>query len=136
MVEAEKVSVRIIRSSDGVPYTEYNPPTTSTENGGSPNERYIEVSTNERYRIEVRVRRGFKFFRQPQLCVKYFLDNTPYQGILSRCTPSGSSSGDVRSRFCREHTFDLTDRTVNGELMECALAFGKLESGSCICFLV
>jgi hypothetical protein len=134
MVEAEKVIVRIIRQSDDVPYTEYLPPTTSTENGGSPNERYIEVSTNERYRIEVRIRRGFKFFRQPQLRVKYFLDNTPYHDILSRCTPSGSSSEDVSSRFCREDTFDFIDRTINGELMECALAFGMLESGSCLCF--
>jgi hypothetical protein len=61
MVEAENVSVCVIRYNDGVPYTEYAPPTTSTGHGTSPNERYIEVSTDERYYIEVKLLRGFKF---------------------------------------------------------------------------
>ena len=78
MVEAENVSVCVIRYNDGVPYTEYAPPTTSTGHGTSPNERYIEVSTNERYTIEVKLLRGFQFLVQPKVRVNYTLDNNSY----------------------------------------------------------
>jgi hypothetical protein len=129
MVEAEKVSVRVVRHSDGVPYTEYAPLTTSTEHGGSPNERYIEVSTNERYRIEVKLLRGFKFLGQPKVRVNYILDNSGYFGTLSRNRPSDSSS---TNHSHREHTCSSVRRIINGQKMQCGLTFGQLESGVCM----
>jgi hypothetical protein len=133
MVEAEKVSVRIVRHSDGVTYTEYAPPSTSTEHRGSPNERYIEVSTNERYTIEVKLLRGFKFLEQPKVRINYMLDNNnTYCGTLSRNRPADSSRS---YRWHREDRFAIVGRTINGEAMECGLTFGLLESGLCPCFL-
>ena len=41
-------------------------------------ERYIEVSTNERYTIEVKLLRGFQFLVQPKVRVNYTLDNNSY----------------------------------------------------------
>jgi len=132
MVEAEKVSVRVFRHSDGVPYTEYNPPSTSTGHGESPNERYIEVSTNERYYIEVKLLRGFKFLGYPKVQLKWILDNNPYYSTLSRNRPSDC---DRSYLWHREDAFNCVDRTINGKTMRCGLVFGQLESGLYICFL-
>ena len=132
MVEAENVSVCVIRYNDGVPYTEYAPPTTSTGHGTSPNERYIEVSTDERYYIEVKLLRGFKFLGQPKVRVNYTLDNNSYNGILSRSRPADS---DRSYRWHREDEVDSVNRIINGKVMECGLMFGQLDPGSCICFL-
>jgi hypothetical protein len=126
MVEAEKVSVRIIRHSDNIPYREYNSPNTSAEHGGSPNERYIEVSTNERYRIEVKLLRGFKFLGQPKVRVNYILDNTSYYDTLSRNRPPGPYSKDSSHRGSN---CESVHRTINGQNMQCGLIFGQLESG-------
>lgn len=132
MVEVDKVSVRVVRHSDGVPYHEYAPPSTSPEHGGSPNERYIEVSTNERYRIEVKLLRGFKFLGQPKVRVSYTLDNKTYCRTLSRDRPSDSSS---TGHSHREDALSAVRRVINGQQWRCALKFGQLESGLCICFL-
>lgn len=133
MVEAEKVSVRVIRYHDDVPYPEYAPPNTSPEHGASPNERYIEVSTNERYCVEVKLLRGFKFLGHPKVEVQYTLDNVSYYCTLSRDRPSNSYSKDCRCH--REDTLAAVYRTINRRVMKCGLKFGQLESGWSIFFL-
>jgi hypothetical protein len=86
MVEVDKVSVRVVRHSDGVPYHEYAPPSDSPEHGGSPNGRYIEVSTDERYRVEVKLLPGFKFLGYPRVRARITLDNNTYTRTLSLVT--------------------------------------------------
>jgi len=130
MVEAEKVSVRIVRDTDDVPYTEYAPPNTSTS--GDPNERYIEVSTNERYRIEVKLLRGFKFLGHPKARVTYILDNNAYSSTLSQSKPP-ETSRTVLSH--REHKLFAVIRVINGQKIKCGLTFGQIESGLRIRFL-
>lgn len=129
MVEVDKVSVRVVRHSDGVPCHEYAPPSTSTGHGGSPNERYIEVSTDERYRVEVKLLPGFKFLGHPIVLASITLDNIFYTRTLSRDKPSDSKCKDPAHRHHREAVLSVVNRTIDGRRMRCGVTFGQLESG-------
>jgi hypothetical protein len=129
MVEVDKVSVRVVRHSDGVPYHEYAPPSDSPEHGGSPNGRYIEVSTDERYHVEVKLLPGFKFLGYPRVRARTTLDNNTYTRTLSRDKPSDSKCKDPAHRHHRETVLSIVNRTIDGRRMRCGVTFGQLESG-------
>jgi hypothetical protein len=74
MVESEGVSIRVVRHSDGIPYAEYLPPSTSTMDSERSKERYIEVSNDERYCVEVKLLPEFQFFGHAGVRMKFDMD--------------------------------------------------------------
>lgn len=65
MVVSNNVEAYLARYSDGEPYTEYAVPATARNYTASPNERYIEAVTDERFEINVALMPGVDFMKSP-----------------------------------------------------------------------
>jgi len=128
MVEAERVSVRVIRHCDGVPYTEYTPRSTSTKYHGRTYERYIGVSTNERYCVKVDFLPGFQLLGQPGVRVIVSLDNVHYI-CQATCRPSDSTCACSAHLHPSGILLQDVPRNIDGQRMDCGVTFGQLESG-------
>ena len=106
------------------------PPGTSTGHSGLSEERYIEVSTDERYCVEVKLLPEFEFLGHAGAEMSFSLDNRIFaRHIMDRQTdpvcahPAG----------CNPHEFVLS--TVSWQYAHCEMTFGQLERGLWPCFL-
>jgi hypothetical protein len=61
MVQAEKVEVYPERYDDSFRYNEHTPPPGTKKYTDNPGETYVEVNTDERFRIRVKLLSGFDF---------------------------------------------------------------------------
>jgi hypothetical protein len=128
MVEADNVEVYLVRHDDGTRYSEHAVPPGTPKYTGDPNERYVQVKTDERFEIVVRLLSGFKFLDHPKVRVEFHLDKGHHlrQTLSRRKRPQHLSSSD---RSHRETNLRRIRRFINGEWMSCGLTFGSLESG-------
>jgi hypothetical protein len=125
---ADKVEVYLERCSDGVRYNEFTAPPGTPKYSGDPNEKYIEATTDERFRIVVKLRRGFDFMSSPKVRVEYYVDQGNFMwDTLSKNKSQSASSSDLSHREAR---VDWVRRFIDGEYMDCGLTFGELKSGS------
>lgn len=127
---ADKVEVYLERYSDGVRYNEFIAPSGTPKYTGDPNEKYIEATTNERFRIVVKLLRSFNFMGSPKVRVTYSLD----QGNSSSRTLSKnkSQSASASDRSHRETGLRKRRQFIGGKCMDCGLTFGELKPGSYI----
>lgn len=71
MVQSDRIEVCLIRHSDGRRYKEYAlPPQISAASTGTGNEVYIEAVAGERFAIELKLLRGFRFKDHPKVLVQ------------------------------------------------------------------
>ena len=105
------------------------PPGTPKYTDG-PNEKYIEATTDERFRIVVKLLRGFNFMGSPKVRVTCSLD----QGKSSSHTLSKNKSQSASSsdRSHRETGLRKRRQFIDGRYMDCGLTFGELKPGSYI----
>lgn len=125
---AEKVEVYLERHSDGVHYTEFTAPPGTPKYTGDPNEKYIEATTDERFRIVVKLRRGFDFMGSPKVRVEYFVDQGNF--FISTLSKNKSQSASPSDRSHRETGVSVIRQFIDGRYMDCGLTFGELKSGS------
>ena len=124
----DKVEVYLERYSDSVRYTEYTAPPGTPKYTGDPNERYIEATTDERFRIVVRLLRGFKFMGSPKVRIEFYVD----QGgcIWDTLSKNKSQFASPSDRSHRETNLDMVEQFIDGQHMDCGLTFGELRPGS------
>jgi hypothetical protein len=91
MGQADKVEVYLERYDDGFRYNEHTPPPGTKKHTGNPNEKYVEVNTDERFRICVKLLSGFKFMKYPCVRVSYYVDRDGCTRLisLSKTRPEG-----------------------------------------------
>lgn len=127
MVSAGMVEVNLVRHEDGTCYKEYTVPPGTPKYTGSPNERYVEVGTDERFEIRVKLLPRFQFFGHPKVRVEFYVDRGHYfRQTLSKGRPRDSLPSDMSHRQAR---LKRVRRFIGGEWMSCCLTFGSLESG-------
>lgn len=125
---ADKVEVYLERYSDGVRYEGFTAPPGTPGYTGDANEKYIEATTDGRFRIVVKLRRGFDFMGSPRVRVNYYVDQgTPTVHTLSKNRSQSASPSD---RSHRERSLGVIRKFINGQYMNCGLTFGELKSGS------
>jgi hypothetical protein len=128
MVQADGVEVYLERYDDGFRYNEHTPPPGTKKHTGNPNEKYVEVNTDERFRICVKLLSGFNFMNYPSVRVSYYVDRDGCTRLisLSKRRPEGL---DPTSRWHREDHFDEVERFIGGQYMHCGFTFGELKLG-------
>jgi hypothetical protein len=125
---ADRVEVYLERYSDGVRYNEYTAPPGTMNYTGDPNEKYTEATTDERFRIVVKLLRGFKFMGSPKVRVEFYVD----QGgaIWDTLSKNKSPFASQSDRSHRETSLDVVEQFIDGQHMDCGLTFGELKTGS------
>jgi len=124
---ADKIEVYLERCSDGVRYNEFTAPPGTPKYTGDPNEKYIEATTDERFRIVVKLRRGFDFMGSPKVRVEYFVDQGNFLWeTLSRYKSPFALPSD---RSHREASLEMIQQFIDGKYMDCGLTFGELKTG-------
>jgi hypothetical protein len=128
MVQADKVEVYLERYDDGFRYNEHTPPAGTKKYTGNPGKTYVEVNTDERFRIRVKLLSGFNFMKYPCVGVSYYVDRDGYSRsrALSGRRPKNSSPD---YRWHREDYFDEVERFIGGQYMKCDFTFGELKLG-------
>jgi hypothetical protein len=129
MVRADGVEVWLERYSDGFRYQEHTAPFGTMKYTDNANEKYVEVGSNERFRIVVELlegSEGFCFMGCPDVVVECRVDMGPGdRGVLPKIKPRYWCSSESQ----RHAYFSEVDRVVAGQHQECGLTFVKLESG-------
>ena len=128
MVQSDRIEVRLVRHSDSTRYTEYAlPPHISTALTGTGNEVYIEAVAGERFAIELKLLRGFKFKDHPKVLVQYFLDGD--KCISTNLSKRKHQDAEPGTRSQLEDTLSTSRCFIDGQWMVCGLAFGELSMG-------
>jgi hypothetical protein len=124
---ADKVEVYLERHSDGGRYNEFTAPPGTLKYTGDPNEKYIQATTDERFRIVVKLLRGFKFMGSPKVRVEFYVD----QGgaIWDTLSKNKSPFASPSDRSHREVSLDMIQQFIDGQHMDCGLTFGELKPG-------
>lgn len=125
---ADKVEVYLERYSDGARYQEFTAPPGTPKYTGDPNEKYIEATTNERFRVVVKLLRGFDFMGSPKVRVEYFVDQGGF--IWETLSKSKRQSASPSDRSHWEASLCVIERFIDGQYMDCGLTFGELKTGS------
>lgn len=125
---ADQVEVYLERYSDGVCYDEFTTLPGTLKYTGEPDEKFIEIATNERFRIVVKLLRDFFFMDSSQVRVECHVD--PGKPISTALSKNKSQSASPSDRSHRETSLGMVQRLINGRYMDCALTFGALKSGS------
>lgn len=127
MVEADNVEVYLVRHSDGARYPEYIAPPGTAKYTGNPKERYIEAKTDERFKVVLKLKRGFNFMGHPKVRARYHVERgSGWRQTLSKRRSEGVPSTD---RSHREKELSAVRQFIDGQYMDCGLTFGELKSG-------
>jgi hypothetical protein len=125
---ADRVEVYLERYSDGVRYNEFTAPPGTPKYTSDPNEKYIEAITDERFRIVVKLLRGFDFMGSPKVNVTYYVDQGKI--VCSTLSKNKSSSAPPSDQSYRESSLGKIRQFIGDQYMDCGLTFGELKSGS------
>lgn len=124
---ADKIEVYLERCSDGARYNEFTALPGTPKYTGDPNEKYIEATTDERFRIVVKLRRGFDFMGSPMVRVEYFVDQGNFiWETLSRYKSPFALPSDQSHR---DASLEMIQQFIDGQYMDCGLTFGELKTG-------
>lgn len=130
MVQANGVEVYLQRHSPPVRYEEHATPSKAMLSTRSANEKYIEAVTDERFCLVVKLLPDFDWMHQSQTMVKIDLGPQSFGTFIFRRYPKKSDKPEDHVSPPRSAVFDVSRRFINGQEMNCALTFGKLESGT------
>jgi hypothetical protein len=125
MVQAKGVEVWLESYGNGFRYHEHTAPFGTIHHTYNANEKYVEVGSNERFRIVVKLLEVFKFMGYHKVGVECRVD-MEYGGEWL-CLKNVEGRAYSESDACID--FDEVAKVIDGKLQISGLQFVKLESG-------